>query len=105
MAIYFSHGVDPEHPGETFDTTTLAPDKTPLARALEQNGLDYRTWDYSEQDYALAKRKREILERLKAKFEAEGNSFLYENRMGEALGVISAVESGMHARYKYRVRV
>jgi CheY-like chemotaxis protein/SAM-dependent methyltransferase len=105
MAIYFSHGVDPDHPRETFDVTTLAPDKTPLAHALELNGLDFRTWDFTADDYTLAKRKKEVLEKLKAEFDAEGNSSLYENRIGETLGVMSAIESGMHARYLYHIRV
>lgn len=105
LAIYLSHGVDPERPRETFDSETLMPDKTPVAVALKQSGLDYDTFDFTPHDYALAQRKKRILAELKPQFEREGNSFLYENRLAETLGVISAIESGMHARYLYHVRV
>ncbi len=104
MAIFFSHGVDPEHPKETFRRETLPPDRTPLADVLRQLGLVFQTCDLTQQDYALAQRKKEILTQLKPEFEAEGNLFLYENRIGEALGVADAVESGMHARYLYDVK-
>lgn len=104
MAIFFSHGADPEHPKETFRRETLPPDRTPLADALETCGLAAKAWDLTQQDLELAQRKASILEELKAEFEAEGNGFLYENRMGEALGVSDAVTSGMHARYLYVVR-
>jgi CheY-like chemotaxis protein/SAM-dependent methyltransferase len=105
MAIFYSHGANPQTPKETFRRETLPPTKTPLANALNACGLDFQTWDFTQQDYELAQRKKEILEQLKAKFEAEGNLFLYENRLGETLGVLDAIESGMHARYLYRVRV
>lgn len=105
IAIFYSHGVDPEHPKETFDRATLPPAKTPLAIALRQSRLDFQTFDFTTHDYTLARRKKEILEELKTEFEAEGNLFLYENRLGEANGVLAAVESGMHVRYLYLARV
>ena len=105
MAIFYSHGATPENPKETFRRETLPADKTPLADALVRSELGFATWDFTRQDHELAQRKREILEKLKPEFQAEGNLFLYENRMGEALGVLDAVESGMHARYLYCVQV
>ncbi len=105
MAIFFSYGVDPEHPKETFDVTTLPPDRTMLGVTLRQMGLEFETWDYTRQDYELARRKKEALERLKPEFEAEGNQFLYGNRIGETLGVMAACECAMHARYLYHVKL
>ncbi len=105
MAIFLSHGANPQTPKEIFDRATLPPDKTPLADALKADGLDFQTWDLTRQDHELAQRKKEILEKLKAEFQSEGNQFLYENRIGETLGVLDAIESGMHARYLYLVRV
>ncbi len=52
-----------------------------------------------------SQRKKEIVEKLKIAFEQEGNQFLYENRIGETLGVLEAIESGMHTRYLYRVQI
>lgn len=105
MTIFYSHGADPENPKETFRRETLPADRTPLADALKKCGLEFQTWDFTLQDYELAQRKKGILEELKADFEAEGNLFLYENRIGETLGVLDAVESAMHARYLYHVRI
>ena len=105
MAIFYSHGANPQTPKETFRRETLPFGMTPLADALIECGLEFRTWDFTRQDNELAYRKEEILETLHAEFIAEGNSFLYENRIGEALGVLDAVASGMHARYLYLVQV
>jgi ubiquinone/menaquinone biosynthesis C-methylase UbiE len=104
MAIFYSHGANPQTPKEKFDRATLPPDKTPLAVALQACRLAFQTWDLTRQDYELARRKKEILEKLRAEFEREGNQFLYDNRIGEALGVLDAIESEMHARYLYRVQ-
>ncbi|MGB8645206.1 MAG: methyltransferase domain-containing protein [Anaerolineae bacterium] len=105
MAIFYSHGANPETPKETFRRETLPPDKTPLADALTACGLDFQTRDFTRQDYELAQRKKEILARLQREFEAEGDLFLYENRIGEALGVLDAVEAGLHARYLYHIQI
>lgn len=101
MAIFYSHGREPWVPVEEFPVETLAPEKTPLAEALEANGLSFRTWDLTAQEYELALRRKEVLAELKPQFEAEGNLFIYENRNGDADGFSSAIEAGLHARYLY----
>lgn len=103
LAIFFSHGVDPQHPPETFDRATLPPDRTPVGVALDANGMHFETWDYTADDLALAERKIAILESLRDEFQTEGNLFLYENRMGESTGVLAAHRAGMYARYLYLV--
>jgi cyclopropane fatty-acyl-phospholipid synthase-like methyltransferase len=101
MAFLYSYGRELWVPREKFPSENLPADKTPLADALRANGLMFRTWDLTKQDYLLARRRKEILEELKPQFEAEGLMFIYENRMGDALGVSQAVEEGLHARYLY----
>jgi ubiquinone/menaquinone biosynthesis C-methylase UbiE len=105
LAIFYSYGTDPEHPRETFDKNTLPPDRTPLGRALRENGMEYAVWDFTKRDHALAQRKLEVLQALKDEYEAEGNIFLYENRMAEAAGMREAFELGMHARYLFLVEI
>ena len=105
MAILFSHGREPWVPRDEFPKETLPPDKTPLATALVANGLAFRTWDLTRQDYALAQRRKEVLAELKPQFEAEGTLFIYENRWGDAQGISQAIEDGLHARYLYHVRL
>lgn len=104
MWIFFSHGADPQHPEDTFDRATLPPDRTPLGEALRQLALPFDSYDFTADDLALAQRKVEALTVRRAEFESEGNLFLYEQRLGEARGVLHAAEIRMHARYLYRVR-
>jgi cyclopropane fatty-acyl-phospholipid synthase-like methyltransferase len=105
LAFLYSYGREPWVPREDFPAGKLPPEKTPLAEALRANGLAFRTWDLTTRDYLLAQRRREVLADLKPQFEAEGLMFIFENRMGDALGVCQAVEEGLHARYLYCARV
>ena len=105
MAILYSHGANPSAPKEIFPKETTSPDKTPLAQALNVHGLPYRTWHLTAEDYRQAQRRIPVLADLKDLFVAEGNQFLYENRLGEASGVSAAIEFGAHARYLYNVRL
>jgi ubiquinone/menaquinone biosynthesis C-methylase UbiE len=102
MGILYSHGANPQVPIAVFPRETLPPDKTPLAQALQQHQLAYQTWDLTREDYQHAQRKKAIADELRPQFEAEGNLFLYENRLGEAEGVMAAIEAGAHRRYLYR---
>jgi cyclopropane fatty-acyl-phospholipid synthase-like methyltransferase len=101
MAFLYSYGREPWVAREEFPADKLPPERTPLAEALRANGLAFRTWDLTTRDYLLAQRRKEVLAKLKPQFEAEGLMFIYENRMGDALGVSQAVEEGLHARYLY----
>jgi SAM-dependent methyltransferase len=104
MLIFFAHGAHgPDK--DSFDKQTLAPDQTPLGRALAASGLPFRTWDFTRADYAHALLKRTVIEELRADLQCEGNLFLHDNRLAEANGVIAAVEAGLHARYLYHVVV
>ena len=103
LAIFFSHGREPWVPKEAFSKETLSPDKTPLAQALSANDLTFRAWDLTRQDYELAQRRKTVLAELKSQFAAEGNLFIYENRLGDADGISQAIEDGLHARYLYQV--
>jgi len=104
MAILFSHGREPWVPVEEFAAETLPPDKTPLAVALQANGLIFETWDFTDDEYRLALLRKQVLADLKPQFEAEEIMFIYENRMGDANGVSQAVEMGLQRRYLYLAR-
>ena len=98
------HGWEPWTPVESFDRATLAPDATPLARALQAHGLRYDTQDFTADDLRLAHMRQEVLVELRPQFEAEDIMFIWENRMGDAQGVARAVELGLQRRYLYHVR-
>lgn len=66
--------------------TSLQPDNTDLARALQQVGLAYRTWDFSEPTFHLMRRKHRLAQAMRAEFEAEGTLFLYNHLIAELDG-------------------
>jgi SAM-dependent methyltransferase len=104
IAILYSYGREPHVPKAEFPIEKLPPDKTPLAEALLANGLVFRTWDLTRQDYALAQRRREVLAELRPRFEDEGAMFIFKNRMGEVEGICQGIEDGLHARYLYHIQ-
>ncbi len=104
MGIYWSQGANPETPIEVFRARDAAAGQhRPGAGTLQRNRLVYSAQDFTAADQQHARLKRAVLLALRPRFEAEDNMFLYDNRMGEAEGVIAAVEAGAHARYLYQV--
>lgn len=101
LAFLYSHGREPWVPVEEFDTATLPADRTPLAQALTANAFRFTFADLTAADLRLAIRRQEVLADLRAQFEAEGNLFIYENRLGDATGIRQACEDGLQRRYLY----
>ena len=58
--------------------------------------------DLTQADYELARRREQLIRELADQFAAEGNAFIAENRLGDALGIQRACQAGLHARYLYR---
>jgi cyclopropane fatty-acyl-phospholipid synthase-like methyltransferase len=105
MAIFFGHGREPWVPKEDFPAESVLADRTPLAEALKANGLSFQTWDFTQDDYRLALRRKQVLAELRPRFEAEGIMFIYEDRIGDAQGISQAIEDRLHARYLYHFRL
>ncbi|MGD0165997.1 MAG: methyltransferase domain-containing protein [Gaiellaceae bacterium] len=101
MAFFYSYGREPWVLVEEFPVEKLAPGATPLAEALEANGLSFQSWDLTARDYELALRRKQVLTELETRFEAENALFIYQNRIGDAQGFSAAIEAGLHARYLY----
>ncbi len=79
----------------------LDPDKTLLADALGNLGLEYTSKDFTESDYAHWKLKEQVLLEMKSEFEAENNMFLYDNRIAECAIDPDAVSG---RRYLYHIK-
>ena len=105
MGIFYSQGAEPWVPYDTFPRETLHADGTTLAVALRENGLAYRAWDLTQEDYRHAQLTQRISEELRPALELEGNLFLYESRHAEADGISAAIKAGVHRRYLYHVTV
>lgn len=99
MAFLYSYGWEPPAPPEAFDAASLAPGRTPLGEALRAKGLGFRTWDWTAADCRLARSRKKILEELEPQFRAERLDFVYQNRMGEAQGIATGCDLGLHRRY------
>lgn len=99
MAFFYSYGLEPGMSSEDFPRETLAADQTPLVRALQANGLNFTTWDFTGEDYRLAQHRKQVLTELQPAFVAEDLMFIYDNRMGEATGISRSIELGLHRRY------
>jgi 2-polyprenyl-3-methyl-5-hydroxy-6-metoxy-1,4-benzoquinol methylase len=61
--------------------------ETPLAHALTALGISYHVRDFSEQNAAHWKKKKQVLLELEDMFKGEGNEFLYKNRLAECDGL------------------
>lgn len=104
IGAFYSQGCEPWVDPTTYPREKLHPQTTDLAQELTRQGLTFQTWDYSAIDYDHACRKKAISEALKPDFEAEGNSFLLENHLGEANGIMRAYENQLHLRCLYLIR-
>lgn len=101
LAFFYSYGREPWVPREQFPAEDLAAERTPLGRALRAGGLAFQSWDLTSQDEELARRRQAALAELRPQFAAEGNLFIYENRLGDAEGIAQAIAEGLHRRYLY----
>lgn len=101
LAFFYSYGWGPWLARADFAIDTLMPDRTPLAVALQSNGLTFTAQDFTQQDYQLAVRRKALLAAQEPDFAAEGLLFLYNNRLAECNGIMQAHELGLHRRYLY----
>jgi ubiquinone/menaquinone biosynthesis C-methylase UbiE len=91
--------------GDDDPASLLQASETPFAQALKKRGLPYQAWDLTVQEIEHWTRKLQVVNRLKAAFEAEGNQFLFNNRFLEANTHQRFVSAGRVSRYFYRVQL
>lgn len=101
LVAFFDQSCGPETPIETYPSEITLPNNTELAQALVESGFVYQYWDYSNAMLAHLQRRVPVLADLKAQFEAEGNLFLYESHLGEALAISHAYTHNAGKRYLY----
>jgi SAM-dependent methyltransferase len=101
LAAFFDQSCGPQTPLEDYPSGITEVDHTELAEALQRLGLSYRHWDYSEAMLSHLQRRRPVLASLKDKFDAEGNTFLYESHLGEANCIERAYIHDAGKRYLY----
>jgi SAM-dependent methyltransferase len=85
------------------DESALHRDNTRIARALQKNGTQYKTVDYSENEYSLYEKALKVLPQYKNAFVREGNLDLYEAKLRENKSGKVLYEKGLACRYLYIV--
>lgn len=103
LIVFFAECCPPGTPLQAYPKEQTLPDGTRLAQALQRLGLRYQTWDYSGQMLAHVRRRQPILQALMPAFQAEGNQFLCDSHLTEAIGTERALANGAGGRYLYLV--
>jgi len=78
-------------------------DNTRIARVLQQNGMQYKTLDYSVNEHSLYEKALKVLPKYKRDFERGGNIDLYEAKLREGQSGMELYEKGLARRYLYIV--
>jgi ubiquinone/menaquinone biosynthesis C-methylase UbiE len=100
MGLFYSQTIKPDE-----SRGLLNPDSTRLAKALQNNGFIFRTWCFTEREYEIWRKEKNIAEQLKADFEREGYWDLYESRAKEAEHLLEIVNDRRASRYLYHARL
>jgi cyclopropane fatty-acyl-phospholipid synthase-like methyltransferase len=98
MGIFYSAKISVDESNEI-----LRPENTKLAKALEKCGMQYETWDFTEEEKEFWKKSMNIAKKLQDQFVEEGNLALYEGRINEATREIEFSDSERRCRYLYHV--
>lgn len=98
MGVFYSQMASPEDSKDM-----LRADGTKLARNLNKHNLKFKTWEFTEDEYAHWRDSKRIAEELKAEFEAEGNLSMYEGRIRESDTILEYVNDSRITRYLYHV--
>jgi len=88
--------------GEPIDN--LESEKTPLSQDLQERGLNFRTWDFPEDERNVWEKILHVAEELKHEYEAEGKLYLYEMSIADARAMLEAIKTGKRRRYLYHIR-
>jgi hypothetical protein len=100
IGAFYTQVITPDEPRET-----LQAERTKLARALAGQRLEYRTWEFSEDERRHWRLSLKIAEALKSEFEREDNQELYEGRIKESQQLLQAVDDDRISRYLYHVQI
>jgi ubiquinone/menaquinone biosynthesis C-methylase UbiE len=96
MGIFYSAKIASGEPKEL-----LRPENTALAKALENCGMTFKTWDFTAAEEEMWRRAVTIVNELKDQFVDEGNLAIYEGRISEATRELEFLNTGRKRRYLF----
>jgi ubiquinone/menaquinone biosynthesis C-methylase UbiE len=100
MGIFFTQMIKPEDPKEL-----LLPERTKLAQALKKHSLSFKTWNFTENEYRIWRKQKQVAEDLRSEFAAEGNLYLYSSRIEESEYILKFVDADRLSRHLYHVQL
>ena len=98
MGVFYSQIIKPDDSREFLEA-----DSTRFAKALQNSGLSYRTWCFTENEYEIWRKEKNIAEELKAEFESDGYLDLCQSRAKEAEHLLEIINDRRESRYLYHV--
>jgi ubiquinone/menaquinone biosynthesis C-methylase UbiE len=99
MGIFYSTKISA---GQTNDG--LLPEQTHLAKILQESGLNFQHWDFTQDEREIWEKILQVAEELKHEFEAEGTLDIYESNVSEARSLLEYVRIGRTSRYLYHIQ-
>jgi ubiquinone/menaquinone biosynthesis C-methylase UbiE len=99
MGIFYSTTISSE---ETIDS--LEPEQTPLAKVLQECGLNFQTWDFTQDERNIWEKILQVAEELRHEYYAEGSLDIFETSVSDARPMLDAVKTGRRRRYLYHIR-
>jgi cyclopropane fatty-acyl-phospholipid synthase-like methyltransferase len=99
MGIFYSTTISPE---ETIES--LEPEQTPLAKVLKECGLNFQTWDFTQDEIEIWEKILHVAEELRHEYDAEGNLYIYEMSVSDARPMLETAKTGRCSRYFYHIR-
>lgn len=98
MYFFYSQYIFDESSG---DKNILQRDHTKMADVLNNNGIPFKTIDYSENEHLLYEHALRVLPKYKRAFEREGNLDLYEQKLKEDMTGMDLYNKRLASRYLY----
>ena len=83
----------------------LHPDNTNLAQILKKNNLEFRTWDFTNNEIEIIQNQLLIARELKEQFQEEGNIDLCNDRIEECEVDLARLLKGQKRRFLYHVQI
>ena len=83
----------------------MHPDNTNLAQILKKNNLEFRTWDFTNNEIEIIQNQLLIARELKEQFQEEGNIDLFNDRIEECEIDLSRLLNGQKRRFMYHVHL